>query len=255
MSLLSVAMNIRGSLRSVLDIATSAVMIVAASTLIYKNLWDGPRTAQAEPELPNEPLSIDGANIRGSDAANVVMVMFSDFQCPFCRRFAREVLPEIERRYVQTGRVALAFRHFPLPIHKQARPAAVMAECAGHEGLFGQMHDLLFDQEDLDAETLLAIRKSLHLDGQSFEMCLLDQAVAAAVATSVDQAHALRVRATPTFFLGRRDVNGRVTVSRAISGAKPVSDFVEQLDDVLAGKQGTRFSWRALLRLNWWNQS
>jgi protein-disulfide isomerase len=93
----------KNSLRSVLDVAVSLVMVAAASTLIYKNVFATPGAENTELKVPSEPVSIAGAQLRGRGDAKAVMIVYSDFQCPFCRRFAREVLPEIERRYVATG--------------------------------------------------------------------------------------------------------------------------------------------------------
>ena len=237
----------KNSLRSVLDVAVSLVMVAAASTLIYKNVFATPDAANTELDVPAEPVSIAGAQLRGRGDAKAVMIVYSDFQCPFCRRFAREVLPEIERRYVATGQVALAFRHLPLPIHAQATRAAVMAECAGRQDRFWQMHDALFDQQGLDDKTLLMMPALVELDTEKFDACLLEQTVAAGVEASAGEAKVLNVRATPSFFFGTRLDNARVKVLRAMSGARPVSDFSEHLDGVLAGKPTRRFSLAALL--------
>ena len=71
------------SLRSVLDIVVSLVMVAAASTLIYKNVFATPGAANTELEVPSEPVSIAGAQVRGRGDAKAVMIVYSDFQCPF----------------------------------------------------------------------------------------------------------------------------------------------------------------------------
>lgn len=152
------------TVRSVLDVLTSITLIAAAVTLIYKNTAGG--SARAEMEVPSTPLSIQGAQLRGSKGARAVMIMYSDFQCPFCARFAKEVFPQIEQRYVATGSVALAFRHLPLPIHPQALQAAAVAECAGRQGKFWEMHDRLFAETSLNADTLNALPEFVDLGFQ-----------------------------------------------------------------------------------------
>jgi protein-disulfide isomerase len=72
------------------------------------------------------------------------MIVFADFECPFCGRFTREVLPIIEQEYLSTGRLQLVYHHFPLPSHRNAVSAAVAADCAGQQGRFWDMHDKLF---------------------------------------------------------------------------------------------------------------
>ena len=87
-----------------------------------------------------------GAAIKGSPDAPVVIVEYSDFQCPFCRRWFTDVLPELEGRI--GDELALAFAHFPLSqIHPNAEAAHAAAECAGEQGKFWEMHDLLFERQ------------------------------------------------------------------------------------------------------------
>lgn len=89
---------------------------------------------------------VGGAAIKGDPDAPVVIVEYSDFQCPFCRRWYTDVLPELEGRI--GAEIALAFAHFPLSqIHPNAEAAHVAAECAGEQGKFWEMHDLLFDRQ------------------------------------------------------------------------------------------------------------
>ena len=87
-----------------------------------------------------------GAAIKGSPDAPVVILEYSDFQCPFCQRWFTDVLPELEGRI--GGELALAFAHFPLSqIHPNAEAAHAAAECAGEQGKFWEMHDLLFERQ------------------------------------------------------------------------------------------------------------
>lgn len=136
----------RARLNTILDVVTSLLLIVAASALIYRNVIVSPGPSASGPmvEVPSEPLSIEGVPLKGSKSAKVVMIVYSDFECPFCGRFAREILPELERRYVATGEVAFVFHHLPLAFHPLATQAAVSAECAGQQGRFWEAHDLLF---------------------------------------------------------------------------------------------------------------
>ncbi len=233
----------RTTFRTVLDVTTSVAMIAAAITLVFRSGPSGPATA--EPPTPPEPVSIQGAPTRGAPDANVVMIVFSDFQCPYCSRFARDVLPEIERTYVATGKVALAFRHLPLPIHPQALQAAAVAECAARQGLFWETHDWLFAEKILDADTWKAIPESVPLDRQGLNDCLLDPAIGNDIQASIAEARGLGVRATPTFFIGTRTMDGRVKIGRAISGMRPAQEFMHELDSIL---DGPATSWRAWLR-------
>src|SRR5262245_37660949 len=78
----------------------------------------------AQSPVPANPISLDGATLQGNPRAKVALVVYSDFQCPFCAKFGQETLPGIQARYVKPGRVLVAFRQFPLNIHAFARKAA-----------------------------------------------------------------------------------------------------------------------------------
>jgi protein-disulfide isomerase len=221
----------RPHLKAVADALVSVALLVAALTVIYRNVANP--TTMAAPEVPPEPLSLDGAMIRGSDDAEAVMIVFADFQCPYCARFAREVQPEIERRYVDEGRLAIAFQHLPLPIHPQAVHAAVMAECAGRQGKFWEAHDRMFAETKLDEEALRAMPESIGLDQRLLDACVLEPSTSERVTASAAKARALGVRSTPSFFLGTRLADGRVEVRRVLSGALPLDEFVRDLDATL----------------------
>src|SRR4051794_7424651 len=97
-------------------------------------------------------ISIQGAPARGSADAKVVVIEYSDFQCPYCGKFARETFANVEQKYIAPGRVRYVFRNFPLDeSHPKAFKAADAAECANQQGKFWEMHAQLFaNQQALD---------------------------------------------------------------------------------------------------------
>lgn len=221
------------SLKSVTDVVVSVVLVTAALTVIYRNVVANRSTTATQLTVPSDPVSLDGAIVRGQEDAKTVMVVFADFQCPYCGSFGREVLPEIERRYVANGRVALAFRHLPLPIHAKAVHAAVVAECAARQGKFWEMHDRLFSEQILDDDVLQAAPQAVGLDQQLFNECLQDSSLGDKIQASVNQARQLGIKSTPAFLFGERRADGRVKVGRALSGSRPLEDFVNELDATL----------------------
>ena len=236
-------MAIKGlNAKSVLDVITSLVLVAAAVTVIYKNVGQ-PASSASRLQIPSKPLLLDEAVVRGDGSAKVVMFVYSDFQCPFCSRFAREVLPEIERRYVQNGRLAIAFRHLPLPNHPQAMNAAVGAECAGRQGRFWEMHDLLFAQKALDESSVGTLAHSLGIDVNAFNDCILDTSVSDRVNASVAEANEFGINGTPAFFIGRKDAAGKVQVSHALSGALPLAEFEKTVEAAM--KDRSSESWRS----------
>lgn len=96
-------------------------------------------------ELTN--LIDDDAHL-GDENAPVVMIEFSDFQCPFCRSFWRDTLPLIKSEYIDTGKVRFVYRDFPLGFHQGAMPAAQAAECAREQDKFWEMHDKIFIEQE-----------------------------------------------------------------------------------------------------------
>ena len=195
------------------------------------------KTQQAQRAPANTPIfvSIDDDPMKGNPGAPLTIVEFSDFQCPFCNRFYQETLPLIEQNYVNTGKVNLVFRDMPLPIHPNAVPAHIAAECAHAQNAFWEYHDILFDRmnqwnklnpEDLDAQ-LKAYAEELELDS-SFDTCVKSSSVAQEVQKDYSQASGYGATGTPTFFVGNA-AEGYVK----LSGAQPYSAFQSVIDSKL----------------------
>jgi protein-disulfide isomerase len=165
-----------------------------------------------------------GFPAKGSEAAPVTIVEFSDFQCPFCSRM-RTVMDQVTQVY--GGKVRLVFREFPLTIHPNAAGAAEAALCANAQGKFWEMHDAMFsDQAGLDSTGLKAKATKLGLDATTFNRCLDAHAQKAAVQTDLEVGRRLGVDRTPALF-----INGRY-----ISGAVPFEQVAPLIDDELKRK-------------------
>jgi protein-disulfide isomerase len=156
--------------------------------------------------------------------APVTIVMFSDYQCPFCKR-GEDVIDQVMKTY--GDKVRLVFRDFPLPMHPNARPAAEAANCANAQGKFWDYHAKLFaNQSKLDESDLKTYAKDLGLDEAKFAKCLSDKPYKAAIDKDVEDGSKVGVNGTPAFF-----INGRM-----LSGAQPFEKFKEVIDDELAAK-------------------
>jgi protein-disulfide isomerase len=170
-------------LRTGLEVATTVVLL-AASLAVLTDRTGGvgaTRTGGAAPPpppvelpLPAEPVSLEGAALKGSEAASVAMIEFAEFECPYCLRFVQNTLPALTTKYIDTGQVLFALRHFPLEaIHQQAFKASEAAECAGRQGRFWEMHDAVFDGSDqLDPASLLGRARAIGVNVDAFEACL-----------------------------------------------------------------------------------
>lgn len=221
----------RPPLRAILDVAASIVLLVAGATVISKNVA-GPTTPSLR--IPKSPVDVAGAPVLGSASARTALIVFSDFECPFCGRFSRETLPALVREYVDSGRVAVVFSHFPLPNHPNAIRAATAAECAGSQGRFWPMHDAMFqDAARLDEAGLKTLASSVGLDVGVYEACLAKGA-RATIEKRAAGGRELGVVSTPSFLIGKRLGDGRVVVTEAITGVRPLADFRDALDSSLS---------------------
>jgi len=193
--------------------------IIASSTQTESNT--------AEPQRLS--ISSDDDPAKGSKNAKVVIVEFSDFQCPFCARFFEQTLPLIERDYIKTGKVQIVYRDFPLSFHQYAQKAAEAAQCANEQGKFWEYHDLLFKKQNEWASAgearFLDYAKALELDTNKFNSCLTTGKYGSEVKKDFQDGLQYGVQGTPTFF-----INGIPIV-----GAQPYEAFKQVIDQQLAG--------------------
>lgn len=162
----------------------------------------------------------------GSESAPITIIEFSDYECPYCRRWHQETWPQIKAKYGE--QVRLIYRDFPLEsIHANAAPAAEAANCAGEQDRYEEYNELLFNGEDpLGTDTYEAYADQVGLDLASFQECVSERRYQDEVQADLAYASQLGVRSTPTFF-----VNGL-----AVVGAQPFEVFEQIIDLELAGK-------------------
>lgn len=172
-------------------------------------------------EPPRVEVEVVGPEL-GPPAAKVTILVYSDFECPFCAR-AEPTLRRIRETWPDA--VRFVFRHYPLPFHPLARPAAAAASCADEQGAFWPLHDHLFETGDLEPDAIrsfLGRRQGFEL--AAFDACLREGRGDAVVARDVASAARVRVDGTPHFF-----VNGV-----RLSGAQPFEAFADIITSELA---------------------
>lgn len=159
--------------------------------------------------------------IKGEPNALVTLVVFSEFQCPFCKKM-EPILAQLMTDF--PGKLRIVFKHNPLPFHKDALPASMAALCAKDQGKFWEMHDLLWDnQQSLDAESLDKYAAQLTLDLEAFKGCMTTGKHRAQIKSDEELALKVSARGTPNTF-----VNGRKLV-----GARPIEEFKELVEEEL----------------------
>lgn len=176
-------------------------------------------------------VSADDDAFLGKESAPVIVIEFSDFQCPFCRRFWSDTLPQLKSTYIDTGKVKFVYRDFPLQFHQGAEPAAEGAECAEDQGKFWEMHDAIFEGQNAQGQGTIQFTKDdvkkwaagAGLDMQKFNECLDSEKYKAEVAKDYADGTKAGVSGTPTLF-----INGRSVV-----GAQPLTSFSTIIDEEL----------------------
>ena len=197
------------------------------------------RAAQGAPTAPAGPVraSLGDAPALGRPDAPVTLVEFSDYQCPFCQRFFVATLPALKKDYIDTGKVRYVFRDYPLDqIHPQARKAAEAAHCAGEQGKYWEMHDVLFgNQQTLQPPKLSEHARALGLDGARFDQCLTSGTHAARVSQGLTDGLAAGVQGTPGFVVAKT-TPGDAVEGALVVGAQPVEVFRRLIDQLLGEK-------------------
>jgi protein-disulfide isomerase len=181
-------------------------------------------------------MSREGGYSLGSNDAPLVIVEFTDYQCPYCRQFHSTTFGEIRRKYVDPGKVRLVIHDLPLvDIHPDAMRAAQAARCAGDQSQFLAMHDLLFgDPANLGQDGLMNYARSLKLDTAAFQSCLGSSRHKAEIERDIAVASSLQISATPSFLVGR--MKGEEIVGIIVVGAQQLSFFEAKLLDAQAAE-------------------
>ena len=224
-----------------------AVLVIGAFFAFTGDKSSTGQVAQQPTQLPSQPsqvkASADDDPVLGDKNAVVEMIEFSDYQCPFCRKFWTETLPSIKSEYIDTGKVKFVYRDFPLTsIHPGAEPAAEAAECArdlyGGDEAYFKMHDKIFaEQNILDGGDPITgpVRGTAQFGstelkqwakdlGYNIDNCLDSGKFRNEVQKDLSDATASGGQGTPYFV-----INGK-----PLSGAQPFSAFKQIIDAELA---------------------
>lgn len=178
-----------------------------------------------EPQYTRYDIPTEGYPSLGPDDAPITIVEFSDFQCPFCRRFHEETYQALLDAY--PGQIRFVYRNLPLTsIHPDAMPSAVASLCANDQNAYWDYHGKLFSSETLTRETFIQYATDLNLNVDEFTACLDSGKHDEFIQQDMDFALDLGVQSTPTFF-----INGL-----AVVGAQPLSSFTQIIDLELAGE-------------------
>lgn len=174
-------------------------------------------------------ISSAGRPALGKENAPVTIVEVSDYQCPYCKRFADGTLKELKEKYIDTGKVRFVFKDLPLDFHQHARTAALAAHCARDQGKYWQMHDQLFaNNNSLDSKSIAAYAKNIQLEMDKFSICMSSNRHLNAINKDVADAGKAGLTGTPSFVIGKTTsdvINGPV-----VRGAMPLSVLEQHIN-------------------------
>lgn len=207
---------------------------VAELRAALKRLMTPPASGPGSPAVQ---ISIAGLGALGTPDAPVTIVEFADYENEHCGRFHRETFPRIDKEFVQPGRVRYLVKHFPdLSSHPQAQKAHEAAACAGDQGMYWEMHDLLFaNQSAHTSDDLIAYAQTLQLDLDLYRYCLTSGARAGLIRRDIEEAQKGGVPVTPVFAIGlTRPGAQTMGVMRVIAGPQPFAVFEDAIGAVLA---------------------
>lgn len=165
-----------------------------------------PAPAPVQPASDKVQMSVNPAwESMGSPSAPVTLVEFTDYQCPFCRKFESDDWARLKKDYIDTGKVRFVHRDLPLEFHPNAEPAAEAAHCAGQQKKFWEMHDALVQDPaaDLSQQAILSDAQKIGLDSASFKACIDSRPFAESIKKDAADANTIGVSGTPSFVIGK----------------------------------------------------
>jgi len=180
-------------------------------------------------------INLQGGHKKGYDSARLVIINFSEYQCPYCAQFFRDAMPNIEKEYINTKKVRYVFMDFPLSFHAQSMKAAEAASCAEEQGKYWEMNECLFaNQDTLSPETILKQGEVIGLEMDKFKQCLNHGNFIDAIKSTMAEGQKAGVSGTPTFLLGFIDQDGKVKATKKIVGVQSYTAFKDAIESLLS---------------------
>jgi protein-disulfide isomerase len=183
-----------------------------------------------QPKLSAIPLNGSENMVIGKSDAKAAIIEFSDYECPYCAKHYKNVLPALRKAYIDKGAVKYVMKDFPLEFHAHAKKASLAARCAGEQGHYWPMHDAIFEARGQASDSLVDnVVKQVKLDGVALKQCLEDPAQLAKVEADIALGAKLGINGTPSFLVGR--IKDKQLVDyRRLDGLQSLEAFVGILD-------------------------
>lgn len=190
------------------------------------------KLADAKPKAIPVSLSGTEAMALGKNDAPIAILEFSDYECPFCGKHYKNVLPKLRESYIDTGKVKYVMKDFPLDFHAHAKKASLAARCAGEQKHYWAMHDAIFEAHGQASDELIAsVAQQQKLDESELKKCLDDPAQLTNVQNDIALGSRLGVNGTPAFLIGR--IKDKQLVDyRRFDGMQSFETFVAAIESL-----------------------
>jgi protein-disulfide isomerase len=206
---------------------------------IRKNLEQRPIAPVAAPQAPARPIDdkvsmpfTPGGFSVGKEDAPLVLVEYTDYQCPFCQRFHNDTFAQIKSNYIDTGKVRFMSRDFPLSFHENAMRSAVAGRCAAEQGKYWELrHTMIVNASQLQADKIMGYAQNASIDVAKFKTCIDSDKYKTAIDKDIAEGTAAGVTGTPSFVLGRVQ-NGKLEGVRLV-GAMPYATFDAKIQELM----------------------
>mgnify|MGYP003756548487 CR=1 FL=1 len=207
----------RDKISFILNIIQTLVLIAILAVVIFRKVGPAEKYDSHEFEAKQKevkPLKISESDIIwGNTDAPVSLVAFIDYECPYCKDLYSNIKAN-SKEYIETGKVKVVFRNLPLRMHKNARELAGIVECAGQQGKFWEMTDLLLtSKEKYDSTKLITFASQLGLDALQLQECLNNEQTLTSIKSDVLQARSRGISGTPAFFINDEFYRGTMSAS------------------------------------------
>jgi protein-disulfide isomerase len=203
----------------------------AASNSVDYSEVNGLPVATSTDQSTLSNIKREGNPLLGNPSAPITLVEFGDFQCPNCGRFARVTEPQIKEAYIDTGKINMVFRHFPV-IGPDSVTAAMASQCADEQGKFWEFHDALYNNQGAEnsgwanANNMKAFASKIGLDREKFDSCLDGEKYKGFVESDFNFARDYGLRGTPSFLI----INDDGSNPEELTGAYPFATFKAIID-------------------------
>jgi len=223
--------HLRRSLLLVTGVVLGSGLTLATQAILQWHERQAQQT-HATPKAITIPLGLQGEPSLGSARAPITIVEFSDFECPYCKRFHDDVLPSLKKNYIDKGLVRFVHKDLPLPFHAYAREAAEAARCSRDNSQYWRTYAALFANQDcFGCKGVSTIAKGAGISSATLGTCQKVRTASKAVNSNLSEARIQGIRATPSFVIGSSQ--GERHTGVVVEGAMPWAQFKVLIDTAL----------------------